>query len=176
MKKIMAVLLMLVLSVAMLAGCTNAKPADKDGAAKDREIKFAEKDGLLTYTDLKNSPFAESGLQITIKKGENGYAKFVKTDLQGKATKEYYLFNYANNTAEKYYYVSAMGTAFYYYYDLAKKELIKVEDGEHNDTTQKTKDSNRWDKAAQTMDEEVKALEKYYSEQYKMTIEQAVKK
>ena len=180
MKKIISSLFVLILTMGLLAGCgkkvvENADKTQKNSAAVNSQLeKFKEKEGLLTYTDKSNSPFENSGLEITIKKGESGYAKFVKTDKEGKATVDYYTFDYGKNTVEKYYYVSAMGTDFYYYYDLAKGELAKIEDGKHNDNTQKTKEANRWDKAAATMQEEVKALEKYFKEQYNKTIKEAV--
>lgn len=182
MKKAIKKLLVLSMALGILVGCggktgeTGDKSGKNDTAVTSQQVKLVEKDGLLTYTDTKNSPFEESGLKISIKKGNEGYAKFIKTDLNGGETVEYYNFDYGKNIAEKYYYVSAMGTGFYYYYDLEKGELVKVEDKEHNDTTQKTKDSKRWDKAAESMDEEVKALEKYFKEQFSMTIKETVTK
>lgn len=182
-KKIIETLCVLTLTVGMLAGC-GSKAADKTGdktsesktTVSSQSVEFKEKDGLLTYTDTKNSPFENSGLEINVRKGEGGYAKFIKTDKKGKPTVEYYTFDYSKNMVEKYYYVSAMGRGFYYSYDLSKGELVKVEDAKHNDITQKTKDSKRWDKAATTTDEDVKALKKYFKEQYKMTIKDYVLK
>lgn len=146
----------------------------KENTEKTDDKQFKEKDGMMVYTDTKYSPFEESGLEIQLKKGERGSAKFIITDKDGKATVDYYLFDYDKNYVERHKYVAAMGTEFYYYYDLEKKTLARIEDGDHKDTTEKTRSSNRWDKAVSTMDEDVKALEKYYSEQYKTTIKEAV--
>ncbi|WMJ23135.1 hypothetical protein RBG61_00310 [Paludicola sp. MB14-C6] len=134
---------------------------------------FLKEGDILTYTDTKNSPFEDCGLKIEVKQGKDGYVKFTKTDLEGKATVEYYNFDNATQTMLKHYYVGAMGTSFYYTYDLNKNELIKVEDKDHNDTTQKTKDSGRWDKAAKTVSDEVKFLQDYFKTQYEISILEA---
>ncbi|MBE6082300.1 MULTISPECIES: hypothetical protein [Tissierellales] len=170
-------LLIVVLAMGIMSGCGNKNENEQSNVPADntpKESKFEEKDGLLVYLDLKNSPFEESGLNISIKKGEDGYADFVKTDLKGNETKDYYKFDYSTNTVEKYYYVSAMGTAYYYYYDLEKDELSKVEDGDHNDVTEKMKSSGRWDSAAEKAAEEIKSLQDYFKEKYGSTIEEAV--
>lgn len=186
-RKILSIVLALAMATVLFTGCsskdkTGDTPKDttktekpKDQTAKDSK-KFVEKDGVLVYTDTKNSPFQDSGLEIQLKKGDKGSAKFIITDKEGKATVDYYIFDYDKNQVVQHKFVSAMGTEFYYYYDLDKKELTKIEDGEHKDTTEKTKASNRWDKAVLTMDENVKLLEKYYSQNYKMTIKEAVQK
>ncbi|WP_313164484.1 hypothetical protein [Sedimentibacter sp.] len=186
MKKIVSLLLVLMLTMGLIAGCTSKEDENKlpDNNIQDENIqdesntsndsKFEEKDGFLVYTDTENGPFEESGLKISIKKGEGGYAEFIKTDLNGNETVDYYKFDYVDNIAEKYYYVSAMGTAYYYYYDLEKDELAKVEDGDHNDTTESLKSAGRWDGAAEKTKEEVKILEDYFKEQYDTTIKEAV--
>jgi predicted small lipoprotein YifL len=183
MKKIVSLLLVLMLAMGMVAGCTGKdKKGEKNLPANNvqdennnqEKSKFEEKDGILVYTDVENGPFEESGLKISIKKGDDGYVEFIKTDLEGNETVDYYKFDYSTNTVEKYYYVSAMGTAFYYYYDLEKNELDKVEDGDHNDNTEKMKSSGRWDSAAEKTKEEVSILEDYFKEQYSMTIKEAV--
>jgi hypothetical protein len=147
-----------------LAGC----------AADLLRAKFTERDGLLTYTDLQNSPFADTGLKIIIKKGDQGYVKFIKTDLQGQESKDYYLFDYNQNRMEKYYYVSAMGTAFYYDYDLVKGELVKLEGEGHQDVTQSAKDAGRWQSASENIAYEVKVLLDYFPKQYGISIKDAV--
>lgn len=177
-------LLIVVLAMGIMSGCGNKNENEQSNVPVDntkseendpkKESKFEEKDGLLVYLDLENSPFEESGLNISIKKGEDGYADFVKTDLKGNETKDYYKFDYSTNTVEKYYYVSAMGTAYYYYYNLEKDELSKVEDGDHNDVTEKMKSSGRWDSAAEKTAEEIKSLQDYFKEQYGSTIEKTV--
>ncbi len=168
MKRLVTPAMVLVIGLAVLSGCVTT-------AAAAAKLTLKEKDGLLTCTDIQNSPFENSGLKITIKKGQNGYAQFVKTDKKGNETKDYYKFDFATNTAVKYSYVSAMGTAYYYYYNLQKGELTKIENGDHADVTQSTKNAKRWDNAAATVDEEIKALQSYFVAQFGMTIEKAVK-
>ena len=98
-------LLIVVLAMGIMSGCGNKNENEQSNVPADntpKESKFEEKDGLLVYLDLKNSPFEESGLNISIKKGEDGYADFVKTDLKGNETKDYYKFDYLTNTVEIY--------------------------------------------------------------------------
>lgn len=200
MKKVGILVLGMVMALVLVTGCSQGAPAGGDKpaagetagtepaskpeapamepeatpASAPEGVTVEEKDGLTIYTDLQKSPFENSGLKITIKKGEDGYAKFVKTDLTGKETVDYYNFDYAKNVMEKYYYVSAMGTAYYYYYDLAGNALVKVEDGDHKDSTQSLKDNKRWDGANEKTQDEVKSLEDYFKSQYGMTIKEAV--
>ena len=171
MKKVLALLLVLIMSLGMFAGC--AKEASQ---ALPEGITAEEKDGLTIYTDTKNSPFENSGLKITIKKGEDGFVKFIKTDTEGRETVDYYSFDYSKDTLEKYYYVAAMGSAYYYYYDLNKNEVLKAEDQDHKDITQTMKDSGRLSKAGTKIAEEIKSLEDYYKAQYGMTIKDAVER
>ena len=173
MKKLLITLLVLCLAVTSFTGCTkNEEQKVEDNAQTG--AKFEEKDGLLECVHLENNPFDQTGFKIVVKKGTDGYAKFIKTDLEGRETVDYYTFEYANNTVEKYYYVSAMGTAFYYYFDLEKNELVKVENGEHKDSTKSMKESGRWDKAAAGMVEEVKSIEDYFEEQFGKSIKDFV--
>lgn len=174
------VTLALVSLLVVLLGCTatpTTAPTMSPTATRTggTALALVEKDGLWTATDTQKSPFEDSGLKIIIKKGSGGYAQFVKTDKKGNETKEYYKFDFAINIAIKYTYVSAMGSAYYYYYDLLKNELVKVEDGDHKDVTQRLKEAKRWDGAAKTMSEDVKALQSYFQAQFGKTIEQAVK-
>ncbi|MPW24942.1 hypothetical protein GC105_03960 [Alkalibaculum sp. M08DMB] len=164
MKKITILLLFISIAI-MIGGCA------KDPLAKT----FVETDGVLSYTDTKTSPFEDSGLLISIEKGEKPYAKFVKTDLTGRETADYYLFDYANNEVEKYYYVSAMGTGFYYYYDLEQEELVRLEGDDHTDSTQSAKDAGRWESASENTSMEVKVLEAYFIDKYGISIKEAVK-
>ncbi|MGQ9840429.1 MAG: hypothetical protein ACUVR4_07885 [Anaerolineae bacterium] len=182
MKKLLA--LTLVLGLAALSGCAagdTATPAavptaaSTTGGAVAAALTLVEKEGLLTAIDTQKSPFKDSGLKITIKKGQDGYALFVKTDKQGNETKDYYKFDFAANTVVKYTYVAAMGNAYYYYYDLQKNELTKVEDGDHKDVTQRLKDAKRWDTAATSVSDDIKALQSYFETQFGKTIEEAVK-
>lgn len=187
MKKIIALLLVFTLAMSSLVGCGKKDDGEKDVPPTDNQLeenkdqndntekgeaKFEEQDGLLVYVDTENSPFEDSGLKISINEGEN-YVEFVKTDVEGNETVDYYKFDYSTNTMEKYYYVSAMGTAFYYYYDLEKGELAKVEDGDHEDTTESMKESGRFDGAAEKTKDEVNELESYFKDKYNMTIKEA---
>lgn len=135
---------------------------------------FTDENGVLTYLDTANAPFEGAGLKITVDKAAKT-VNFVKTDLDGNETVEYYNFDLNNNTVEEYYYVSMMGTGFYYTFDLAANEIVKVEDSEHNDSTQSTKDSGRYDGANDRMKGDVEALRNYFTENYGVSIEDMVK-
>jgi ABC-type cobalt transport system substrate-binding protein len=187
MKKSIALLLVFMLTMNVLVGCSKKNDGEKDLPPADNQLeeninqddntgektKFEEQDGLLVYVDTENSPFEDSGLKISINEDKN-YVEFVKTDLEGKETVDYFKFDYSTNTMEKYYYVSAMGTAFYYYFDLEASELVKVEDGDHEDNTEGMKEAGRFDGAAEKTKDEVTELENYFKEQYHMTIKEAV--
>ena len=135
---------------------------------------FTDENGVLTYLDTANAPFEGAGLKITVDKAAKT-VNFVKTDLDGNETVEYYTFDLNSNTVEEYYYVSMMGTGFYYTFDLAANEIVKVEDSEHNDSTQSTKDSGRYDGANDRMKGDVEALQNYFTENYGVSIEDMVK-
>lgn len=161
MKKIFSCLMVLAIVAGIFVGCGNKN-----------ESAFKEVDGVLVCVDTESSPFEGGGVKIEVKKGEEGYAKFIKTDAEGNDTVEYYNFDYNKNLMEKYKYVSAMGVGFYYYYDLEKGELTKVEDNDHKDSTESMKESGRWDKAASSTKEEVTMIEKYFSEKHGSTIKE----
>ena len=165
MKKISYILLIISMVLMLFTACS------KDPLAE----KFQENNGVLTYTDVENSPFEDSGLQITIQKGETGYCEFYKTDLEGRPIVDYYLFDYENKEVVKYYYVSAMGTGFYYYYDLTDNLLVRLEGEDHTDSTQSAKDAGRWESAEENTKSEINALEDYFKTQFGITIEEAVK-
>lgn len=135
---------------------------------------FTDENGVLTYLDTANAPFEGAGLKITVDKAAKT-VNFVKTDLEGVETVEYYTFDFNSNTVEEYYYVSMMGTGFYYTFDLAANEIVKVEDSEHNDSTQSTKDNGRYDGANDRMKGDVEALRNYFTENYGVSIEDMVK-
>lgn len=135
---------------------------------------FTDENGVLTYLDTANAPFEGAGLKITVDKAAKT-VNFVKTDLDGNETVEYYNFDLNSNTVEEYYYVSMMGTGFYYTFDLAANEIVKVEDSEHNDSTQSTKDSGRYDGANDRMKGDVETLRNYFTENYGVSIEDMVK-
>ncbi len=166
------------------AGCQNnasttPTPASKPSptapatpSSKPSGLEFKEENGLLTCLDLKNSPFEKSGLRITLDKGKKT-VNFVKTDLDGKSTVEYWLFNYSNNTVTKYSYVSAMGTGYYYYYDLAKNEITKLEDKDHADKTESSRQGGRLASANDALKDEVSKLSAYFKQQFGKTIADA---
>lgn len=135
---------------------------------------FTDENGVLTYLDTANAPFEGAGLKITVDKAAKT-VNFVKTDLDGNETVEYYNFDLNSNTVEEYYYVSMMGTGFYYTFDLGANEIVKVEDSEHNDSTQSTKDSGRYDGANDRMKGDVEALRNYFTENYGVSVEDMVK-
>ena len=135
---------------------------------------FTDENGVLTYLDTANAPFEGAGLKITVDKAAKT-VNFVKTDLDGNETVEYYNFDLNSNTVEEYYYVSMMGTGFYYTFDLAANEIVKVEDSEHNDSTQSTKDNGRYDSANDRMKGDVEALRNYFTENYGVSVEDMVK-
>lgn len=118
---------------------------------------FSEENGILTYIDTKHSPFEGAGLKITADKSAKT-VNFVKTDLKGNETVEYYTFDFNSNTVEQYYYVSMMGTGFYYTYDLNASEIIKIEDTDRNDSTQSSKDNGRYDGANERLKADVSYL------------------
>jgi hypothetical protein len=164
MKKILATTLVLLAAVMLLACGAKAEPAQETAA-------LAEEDGLLTCLDVANSPF-EGGIRTVVDPAA-GTVTFTKTDENGNDTVEYFTFVPAENTVEKYYYVSMMGTGFYYYYDLDAGEMVRLENDEHEDSTESAKENNRFDSANETMQSEVSALENYFSTQFGMSIADA---
>lgn len=151
-----------------------AAETDAETASAAGTDVFTDESGVLTYLDTANAPFEGAGLKITVDKAAKT-VNFVKTDLDGNETVEYYNFDLNSNTVEEYYYVSMMGTGFYYTFDLAANEIVKVEDSEHNDSTQSTKDSGRYDGANDRMKGDVEALQNYFTENYGVSIEDMVK-
>ena len=151
-----------------------AAETDAEAASAAGTDVFTDENGVLTYLDTANAPFEGAGLKITVDKAAKT-VNFIKTDLDGNETVEYYNFDLNNNTVEEYYYVSMMGTGFYYTFDLAANEIIKVEDSEHNDSTQSTKDNGRYDSANDRMKGDVEALRNYFTENYGVSVEDMVK-
>lgn len=152
---------------------TDAETEAETESAAGTDV-FTDENSVLTYLDTANAPFEGAGLKITVDKAAKT-VNFVKTDLDGNETVEYYKFDLNSNTVEEYYYVSMMGTGFYYTFDLAANEIVKVEDSEHNDSTQSTKDSGRYDGANDRMKGDVEALRNYFTENYGVSVEDMVK-
>lgn len=182
MKKILIAAMAFIMVVAATA-CSNGNAATTTAAdatttaaeaAESQTPEFAEEDGVLTYLDTENSPFEGAGLKITADPSAKT-VKFVKTDLEGNETVEYYTFDFNTNTVEEYYFVSMMGTGFYYTFDLEKGEISKIEDSDRNDSTQSTKDSGRYDSANERTKGDIEALQKYFSEQFGKEIADMVK-
>lgn len=162
-----AIALMLVLAMALTLGACGAKEEKQDG-----KLALAEKDGILEALDLQTSPFKQGGLrtQVDVAKGT---VTFTKTDEKGGNTMEYYKFTPAEHEVEQFYYVSMMGTGFYYFFDTNAGEMVRMEDMEHNDSTQSAKDNNRFDSAAESIKKDVETLENYFKTSFGKTIADA---
>lgn len=183
MKKVLLGLLIFTLSTSSLVGCTTKTSAPKeeeqqvDVVEKEEvkeDAKFVNENGILTYLDTEASPFDEVGVKVLIESGIDGHAKFIKTDLEGNEGVDYYIFDYKDNIFEKYSFVSAMNSGYYYYYDLENKELTKIEDKDHNDSTEKMKEANRWDSAVTNVEDDIQILEEYFVREHGKTIKEFV--
>lgn len=180
MKKVLLTIALIAAAMSMTACSSNQNSTASDGEAtvQQQDINvgtsvFADENGVLTYLDTEHSPFDGAGLKITVDKNAKT-VNFVKTDLEGNETVEYYTFDYNSNTVEQYYYVSMMGTGFYYTYDLNAGEITKIEDSDRNDSTQSTKDNGRYDSANERLKGNIAALESYFTERYGVTIAEMV--
>ena len=151
---------------------SDAENTPSAGEETPAGLALTEEDGLLTCLDVETSPFGEGGLR-TVVDATAGSVTFTKTDVNGNDTLEYFKFVPAENSVEKYYYVSAMGTGFYYYYDLSAGEMVRLESDTHEDKTESYKSMGRFDSANETMQSEVKLLTEYFSANFGMTIEDA---
>lgn len=140
---------------------------------KSEFFQLVENNGKQEYVDTEKSPFEDCGIHTVVDKSAQTIT-FFKTDKEGVDTVEYILFSPEKNEVEKYYYVSMMGTGFYYYLDLEAGELVRIEDKDHQDTTESAKENGRFDGAAEDMKAEVEALEKYFFEYFGLTIAEAV--
>lgn len=178
MKKIISIVVIVGMLVGLLVGCGNS--TDKTDAATSKETKgleLVDNDGILVATDISdNVPFDDAGFKIEIKKASDGYAKFTITDKNGNETADYYNFDFSTGEVEKYHYVSMMGTGFYYYYDMELEELVRLEDDDHVDSTQSSKDGGRWDSAAEDTAAEMKLIEDYFASEFESSIENYVTK
>lgn len=124
-------------------------------------LGFEEKDGALEYLELENSPIQGGGLRIRIYRDE-AKIHMIKTDASGSDTVEYVTFHVGKNEVEKYKYVSMMGSGFYYYYNLESKELYKIENDAHEDRTESTKESGRFEGAVADVEDEIALLTAYF--------------
>lgn len=129
-------------------------------------------DGTLTALDTENSPL-DGGLLITIDKNESSVNMQI-TGKSGAETVEYFKFFPADESCERYKYVSMMGTGFYYTYDYGAGELNKITNLEGEDSTQSSKDSGRFEGAQSETQEYVDSLIAYFNEAYGMTLAEAV--
>lgn len=139
------------------------------------KLVLQEENGVLTCLDTESSPFADCALRTTVDPAA-GTITFVKATKDGKDTKEYYRFTPAEHMLEQYYYVSMMGTGFYYYFDTDLREMVRLEDKDHKDTTQSAKDNGRFEKPAKQIKEDAASLEEYFSKSFGMTLKEAVQK
>lgn len=176
MKKIISIVVVVCLLTGVLVGCGNS--TDKTDATTSNETKgleLVDNDGILVATDVSdNVPFDDAGFKIEINKATDGYAKFTVTDKKGNETADYYNFDFSTGEVEKYHYVSMMGTGFYYYYDMKVEELVRLENDEHADSTQSSKDSGRWDSAVEDTNVDIQAIEEYFSSEFGSSIEEYI--
>lgn len=125
-------------------------------------LGFEQKEGCLEFLELEQSPIAGGGLRIQFFP-EESKLHMIKTDASGNDTVEYVSFYLDKKEAEKYRFVSMMGTGFYYYYNIEKQELYKIENDAHEDRTQSSKEAGRFDGASDDMKSEVELLSTYFS-------------
>jgi hypothetical protein len=168
MKRLIALIMTGILISLALMGCSEASSPLKDAGFKEA------KTGEFTYLDTKNSPFPQSGLNIAVVQGSNGYVKFVVTDTTGKDTADYYQFSPADSTMLRHRYVSAMGSTYNYHFNYKDMTLTKVTDGKDADVTATLKQSGRWESGATETKEHAQKLMDYFKTNYKLSIEEAV--
>lgn len=177
MKKKILVGLALALSVS-LVGCKKPdgekdlgkEPIEEVSQEAGSESKFVEDEMGLVYLDTSSGILEKPAMKTVVDK-ENKIVEFIPSDADGNVGADYYKFDLEKGQMEKYYYVSAMGTGHYYYYELGGNGLVKIEDNDHNDSTEGTKSSGRWDSAVEKIDGEVKELEAYFKDQHGKSIE-----
>lgn len=160
---------LLVLAIISLVAC---QPAGTNNPGK---AKLVEKDGLLTDLDTSGKPFEGGGVRTAVDRAQ-GTVTFTKTDAAGKDTVEYLKFTPAKQEVEKYTFVSMMGTGFYYIYDLKADALVRIENKDHQDQTESSKKSGRFDTAAKNTKADVDSLQAYFQERFGQSIADAVKK
>ncbi len=129
-------------------------------------------DGTFTILDVENSPL-DGGLLITVDKNED-FVNMQITGNDGTETVEYFKFIPAEQTCERYKYVSMMGTGFYYTYDYAAGELTQIMNMEGEDSTESSKESGRFEGAQSETQELVDKLVAYFEEVHGMTLAEAV--
>ena len=179
MKKLLALAQAVVMALGMVAcGDKNQpeKPDEKTDTPPVEEstakIQLTENNGILEAVDVTTSPLEGCGVHVQVNKAE-GTVTFIKTDDAGQDTTEYYKFTPAKNEVEQFYFVAMMGTGFYYYFDTTAGEMVRMEDMDHNDSTQSAKDNGRFDKAAEGLKADVTALQTYFETNYGMSIADA---
>jgi hypothetical protein len=165
MKRIIT-LLMAVLTIACLAGCSSKAEESTAASLEDSG------NGTLTYLEVENSPL-DGGLLITVDKSA-GTVNMQITDKSGNETTEYYKFNPADNTCERYRYVSMMGTGFYYTYDYNAGEISTILNNDKEDVTQSTKDSGRFESAQSETKEYVDSLISYFETTFSTTLDDII--
>lgn len=190
MKKKLSVGLALVLSLSVFTACGNKDKKEEvkeetkevqevveDKKEENTEVEagmeFIEEDGKLVYLETENIPVEAPALKVIVDKDAK-IVEFLPAEADGTTGADFFKFNLETNEFEKYYYVSMMGTGHYYYYDLANNELLRVEDNDHADVSESTKESGRWDGAVEKIEGEKESLENYFKEANKKTIEEFI--
>ncbi|MDO5061795.1 MAG: hypothetical protein Q4D77_01345 [Peptostreptococcaceae bacterium] len=180
MKKLVSMGLVLVMAVSFSAcgqkeATQEAPQENKTEATEPQKTEamepWMEQDGKMIHR-AETSPFGEAGLKIE-KDDAAKKIRFVLTDAEGNDTTEYYLFDLAAGTMERYRYVSQMGQGFYYTYDLKEKTIVKIENDDHEDTTEKTKEAGRMDAAVEDTNMNLEILQTYFMETFGKEIEKA---
>lgn len=187
MKKLTVILLTLALMAGMAAcsggdqgGAPATNPPETTPAPSTAPAEIpedgpvlTEENGVLTCLDTENSPFDDCAVHTVVDKTA-GTVTFTKATMEGQDTQEYYRFSPKEHMVEQYYFVSMMGTGFYYYYDTELGEMTRMEDADHNDNTESSKESGRFDGAAERIKGDVAMLEAYFADSFGMTIPEAV--
>jgi ABC-type oligopeptide transport system substrate-binding subunit len=166
MKKLLPVMLVIMLAIVGLGGCSGSPLADAG-----MEVVS---DSSYTHLDTSSSPLPEGGIKVDVVTGADGCVTFTVTDKEGNATVDYYQFTPADNTMLRHRYVAAMGKEYNYHFDCAAMELASVSDGEGEDVTQGLKMGGRWDSAAAETKEHAEKMIAYFEATFGMSMSEAV--
>jgi hypothetical protein len=167
MKKMSALVVLLVAIVLVAMGCSSESPLAKAG--------FEEgPDGAHSYLSKDSSPLGEGGIKVNVTTGSAGEVVFIVTDATGAETKDSYTFKPADNTLLRHRYVAAMGQEYNYHFDCAAMELTSVSDGTGKDVTEPLKSMGRWDSQAAEIKEQAEKLISYFNTTFGMSMGDAV--
>lgn len=123
----------------------------------------------LVYISEGNAPLDNIAMKTVIAEEDKSIV-FSPADEDGNTGEDYFKFDLENNIFEKYKFVSPMGTGFYYYYNLENNELVKMENMDHEDTTESTKEAGRWESAVEGVESDIEELETYFEEVFGVSI------